>query len=78
MLESCFKVKVSIQQTKLLPNLNLLNAETWKASFSELKSFPIPIVTKNSSLLKMVVTSMMSAINLLLSPINRFWQYVVC
>ena len=78
MQDSCFEIKVSIQQTKLLPNLNLLNTEIWKAWSDELKGFSISIFTKNTSLLKMSVISVISAINLLLSPINRFLPYVVC
>ena len=38
----------------------------------------ISIVTKHPSLLRMSVISMMSAINLTLSPINLFLTYAVC
>ena len=38
----------------------------------------ISIVTKNPSLLRMLVISIMSAINLPLSPINLFSTYAVC
>ena len=45
---------------------------------NELKAFSISIVTKNPYLLRMSLISVMSAINLPLSPINLFSTYVVC
>ena len=45
---------------------------------NESKAFSISIVTKNPSLLRTPVLSMMSAINLPLSPINLFSTYTVC
>ena len=48
-----------------------------KVCSNKLKPLSISIVTKKPSLLKMTVMSMMSAINLLLLPINLFTTYVV-
>ena len=44
---------------------------------NESKALSISIVTKNPSLLKMTVISIMSSINLPLSPINLFSTYAV-
>ena len=49
-----------------------------KVRSNESKAFSISSVTKNPSLLRTSVISMMSAINLPLSPINLFSTYAVC
>ena len=78
MQDSCCVIKVLIQLTKLLPKPNLFHTEMIKIWYNESKAFSISIVIENSSLLKMLVISVMSAINLPLSPVNLFLPYTTC
>ena len=60
------------------PQTKLFQDGNKKAMVRESKAFTISIVTRKPVILNQLLISIMSEINLLLSPINLFFIYAVC
>ena len=70
--------KSSVQVIKFFPKQNFFQTEIRKLWSGESKTFSISMITRNSIILKQPLISIMSEINIPISPINLFFTEPVC